>query len=108
MKNALVETGALEKQASWNKYFEAKVYGLLGEIYFLQNNIRLVDLYFVQEKFAEATAMYDDSLINISVEFNDFYKKRRNVSYVPIKSPPENIDSVKILMEDEISVIELV
>jgi len=161
LKTAFEKVKTLEKEAKKNKYYEAKIYGLYGELYFLQNNIKmassslneikkrnenderyflvkallekdmnkkidilnegitktidsfliklyLAEVYFLKGKFAEGTGMYDEALIKLSSEFKDFYKKRRDISYLAIKNPPKNADSLSIMLQDEITVTDLV
>jgi hypothetical protein len=76
-----------------------------------ENNILklyLADLYFVEGKFRESTAMFDDAFVNLVDDYKLYYKKRRDLAFYFMDHPPGNIKSVSYLLEDEISVENLI
>jgi hypothetical protein len=68
----------------------------------------LGDVYFLKGKFAESAAMFDDAFINLSPDYKEFYTKRRDIAYNFSSNPPKNVNSIKLLLEDEITVSSLI
>lgn len=67
----------------------------------------LADIYFLQNKFEEAVALYDEVFVNLNDLYKSFYKKRRDSGYQFIKNPPNNPNIADILYKDKITVKDL-
>lgn len=66
----------------------------------------LADIFFLQKKFEEAVALYDETFLQIPEDYKKFYIERREVGYRFIKTPLQNVDIAKLLTKEKITVGE--
>ncbi|HOV15650.1 MAG TPA: hypothetical protein PK771_15285, partial [Spirochaetota bacterium] len=68
----------------------------------------LADIFFLENNFEESVALYDEVFVNLSDEFKNYYKKRRDNAYQFIKNPPKNVNIASILNKEKITAGDMI
>lgn len=62
--------------------------------------LELAEIYYTEEDFIKAAALYDEAFLDIDSRLISFYEKKREMSYQFMENPPVNLEISEILGSD--------